>query len=50
MKKKSQHANLAFMEIRNIRTFGYDVHGIYTLGPPSNEGVEPHRIESVTEC
>ena len=36
MMKKSQRANLIVMEIRNIRTFGYDVQGIYTRGPPSN--------------
>ena len=38
MMKKPQCANLVVLEIRNIRTFGYDVQGIYTLGPPSNEG------------
>ena len=31
--KKSQRENLVVMEIRNIRTFDYDVQGIYTLGP-----------------
>jgi len=38
--EKSQHTNLAVMGIRNIRTFGYDVQGIYTLRPPSSK-MEP---------
>ena len=29
--KKSQCANLAVMEIHNIRTFDYDMQGFYTL-------------------
>jgi len=37
MMKKSQRANLDVMTIRNICTFGYDMQGIYTFGPPSNE-------------
>ena len=35
--KKSQRANLAVTEIRNIRSFGYNMQGIYTLGPPSSK-------------
>jgi len=46
--KKSQRANLATMEIRNIRTFDYDVQSIYTLGPPSSkrslEGSNPKEL------
>jgi len=36
--KKSQCANIVVIKVRNIRTFGYDVQGIYTLGSPLNKG------------
>ena len=39
MMKKLQRANLAVMEIRNILSFGYDVHAIYTLEPLSNKKI-----------
>ena len=38
--KKSQHAILTIMEIRNIRTFGYNVQGIYTLESSSRKEIE----------
>jgi len=36
--KKFHRANLAVREIHNIRTFDYNVQGIYTLGAPSSKG------------
>ena len=35
--KKSKHANITVIKIRNIHTFDYDMHDIYTLGPSSNK-------------